>query len=99
MTTFKNLKAVFSARGRLYVVERVRGGATPYGDASAHIFKIYNTNENLIETKAFDTRYECITTDIVKWCVYWCNYIKSKYDAKDLWLVSYHSYEEVLKNA
>lgn len=99
MTTFKNLKGVFSASGRLFVVERVRSGATPYGDASAHILKIYNTNEKLIETKSFDTRYEGITTDLVKWCVFWCDYIKTNYEAKDLCLTYYHSYEEVLKNA
>ena len=99
MKTFKNLKAVFSTSVRSYAVERVKSGATPYGDGSAHILKIYDNNKKLIDTKSFDTRYEYITTDLVKWCVFWCDYIKTNYDAKDLCLTYYHTYEEVLKDA
>lgn len=99
MKTFETLKGVFGSGERVFVIERVKSGATPYGDGSAHVLKIYDNNNKLIETKNFDTRYEGLTTDIVKWCVFWCDFIKTYYDAKDLFLTYYHKYEEVLKDA
>lgn len=96
MSTFKNIKARFKTTGgRLIVIERYKSGATPYGDGSAHSFRIYDPEGKQITTRYFDTRYEGISTDMNKWLKFWVKFIFENYDYKGLKVKEYT--EEVIE--
>lgn len=90
MSTFKNIKAyIKTITGCLIVIERYKSGATPYGDGSAHSFKIYDPVGKQLTTRYFDTRYEGISTDKDKWLKFWLDFILENYDFKEFKVETY----------
>ena len=83
---FKEIKAVFKTKSDLlresrnfkFEVERVQSGAFGYGDKSAHTMRIYADDE-FINDKYYDTRYDGISTNKEEWIKLWKEFIQDKW--------------------
>ena len=95
MSTFKEIQATFTIRNEKVkvVIKRVKSGCFKYGDESAHILDIYKTSGELLEHRSFDTRYDMISSDKLKWVEFWRTYLKDTYGYKTCELTYYN--EEV----
>ena len=98
---FKEIKANFYANieNNEYniFIERIKSGATPYGDGSAHTLKIYNLTTKNIDSRCFDTRYQYISLNKDKWIKFWRDYLKETYNFKNIEIITF-GYKEVVYN-
>lgn len=97
MERFKEIKATFKGIGKgacegkefIISIERMKSGASAYGDLSAHSIEFANDGM----PQCFDTRYDGIPTDKQKWCLWWSKYLVKNYLISGVELLGYEENE------